>query len=91
MYSSLVVASGIGADIAEALARKDYCDGCCPCCCTGRLVFHYFQGGRAKAVALDLSSILSIESTVAFLGHPVDVLINNAGIQLEDFPADRFQ
>ena len=49
------------------------------------------KGGRAKAVALDLSSILSIESTVAFLGHPVDVLINNAGIQLEDFPADRFQ
>ncbi|MCY7296850.1 3-hydroxybutyrate dehydrogenase [Alteromonas sp. a30] len=49
----------------------------------------------ASALALDVSNIEQIESLPNRLTHtPVDVLINNAGIQhvskLEDFPADKW-
>lgn len=48
------------------------------------------EGGSAEAVALDVTSEDSINAALAALSRPVDVLINNAGLQhvspLEDFP-----
>jgi 3-hydroxybutyrate dehydrogenase len=46
-------------------------------------------GGSAEAVAVDVTSDVSVEDAVASLERPVDVLVNNAGLQhvapLEDF------
>jgi 3-hydroxybutyrate dehydrogenase len=46
-------------------------------------------GGAAQAVAVDVTSDVSVEDAVASLERPVDVLVNNAGLQhvapLEDF------
>lgn len=51
-------------------------------------------GWQAQAIQLDLTSQASIEQLIAIIG-PVDVLINNAGIQhvarLEEFPSDKWQ
>ena len=51
-------------------------------------------GWQAQALQLDLTSQASIEQLIASTG-PVDVLINNAGIQhvarLEEFPSDKWQ
>ncbi len=48
------------------------------------------RGGSAEAVALDVTSDASVTDAVAALSRPVDVLINNAGLQsvspLETFP-----
>lgn len=48
------------------------------------------NGGSAEAVALDVTSEDSISAALAAITRPVDVLINNAGLQhvspLEDFP-----
>jgi 3-hydroxybutyrate dehydrogenase len=49
------------------------------------------SGGASEAVALDVTSEESIRAGVASLSPPVDVLVNNAGLQhvapLEEFPA----
>jgi 3-hydroxybutyrate dehydrogenase len=51
-------------------------------------------GGSAEAVALDVASDASIQALVDGLDAPVDVLVNNAGMQhvapLEDFPMDKW-
>jgi 3-hydroxybutyrate dehydrogenase len=51
-------------------------------------------GWQAQALTLDLTSQPSIEQVISSTG-PLDVLINNAGIQhvarLEDFPSDKWQ
>jgi len=51
-------------------------------------------GGSAEAVALDVASDASIQALVDGLDAPVDVLVNNAGLQhvapLEDFPMDKW-
>ena len=48
------------------------------------------RGGSAEAVALDVTSDDSVAAAVAGLSRPVDVLVNNAGLQhvapLEAFP-----
>ncbi|AKS42685.1 3-hydroxybutyrate dehydrogenase [Wenzhouxiangella marina] len=51
-------------------------------------------GGQATAAALDVSSEASIDALVEGLPAPVDVLVNNAGLQhvarLEDFPMEKW-
>jgi 3-hydroxybutyrate dehydrogenase len=52
------------------------------------------QGFSASSVALDLASQPSIDSMIAEIG-PIDVLINNAGLQhvarLDEFPEQKWQ
>ena len=85
--------SGIGAGIANELARAGH-----------HLVVtdvnldaaeHVAEairagGGSAEALALDVTSDDSVAAALAAVSQPVDVLVNNAGLQhvapLEDFP-----
>ena len=52
-------------------------------------------GGSAEARALDVTSDDSIAAALAALSHPVDVLVNNAGLQhvapLEEFPMAKWE
>jgi 3-hydroxybutyrate dehydrogenase len=52
------------------------------------------RGGSAEAVALDVTSDASVTAAMAALSRPVDVLINNAGLQnvapLETFPTAKW-
>jgi len=90
--------SGIGAGIAEALARDGH-----------HLVVTDVNreaagavaqgirsaGGSAEALALDVTSDDSIAAALAAVSRPVDVLINNAGLQhvapLEEFPMPKWE
>lgn len=51
-------------------------------------------GGSAEAHALDVTSDASVASLLAALSRPVEVLVNNAGIQhvspLQEFPIDKW-
>src|SRR5690606_24242383 len=52
------------------------------------------NGGSAEALALDVTSDDSIAAALAALSRPVDVLVNNAGLQhvapLEEFPMGKW-
>lgn len=52
------------------------------------------DGGSAEAVALDVTSEASVAAALASVSRPVDVLVNNAGLQhvapLEDFPMQKW-
>lgn len=52
-------------------------------------------GGRAEALRLDVTDQSSVDALIQGLSSPVDVLINNAGIQhvarLEDFPMEKWE
>ncbi|MGB3724425.1 MAG: 3-hydroxybutyrate dehydrogenase [Glaciecola sp.] len=52
-------------------------------------------GNKAEALSLNVTDTAAIEDLPEQLSRPVDVLINNAGIQhvskLEEFPADKFR
>ena len=52
-------------------------------------------GGSAELVPLDVTSEKSVTSAVASLSRPVDVLVNNAGLQfvapLEEFPLPQWE
>jgi 3-hydroxybutyrate dehydrogenase len=52
-------------------------------------------GGRAESFGLDVTSEKDVETAFFGIGDPVDVLINNAGIQklasVEAFPADKWR
>lgn len=51
-------------------------------------------GGSAEALVLDVTSDDSVAAAVAAVTRPVDVLVNNAGLQhvapLEEFPVDKW-
>lgn len=51
-------------------------------------------GGSAEAVALDVTSDESVAAALAAISRPVEVLVNNAGLQhvarLEEFPMARW-
>src|SRR5690606_14463338 len=51
-------------------------------------------GGSAEAHPLDVTSDASVTAMLAALSRPVDVLVNNAGLQhvspLEDFPIGKW-
>lgn len=89
--------SGIGAGIARELAvaghriivtdlRQDAAD----------TIAHEIagEGGQALARSLDVSDQASIDALIASLDEPVDVLVNNAGLQhvsrLEEFPMEKW-
>ena len=90
--------SGIGAGMAEQLAALGH-----------RLLLSDLQlegaaevaariqqaGGQAEAVRLDVSQQASVDELIQGLTSPVDVLINNAGLQhvsrLEDFPMEQWE
>ena len=52
------------------------------------------SGGSAEAVVMDVTSNESVAQALSSLSRPVDVLVNNAGLQhvaaLEEFPVDRW-
>ncbi|GAB3387356.1 3-hydroxybutyrate dehydrogenase [Lysobacter fragariae] len=52
-------------------------------------------GGSAQALALDVTSDASIAAALAAVSRPVDVLVNNAGLQhvapLEEFPMEKWE
>jgi 3-hydroxybutyrate dehydrogenase len=90
--------SGIGAGIAHGLARRGHgivvSDMVLPA--AERVAEEIrAQGGKAEALQLDVSSEEAIRTAVGSLKEPVDVLVNNAGIQhvarLEEFPPEKFQ
>jgi 3-hydroxybutyrate dehydrogenase len=91
-------ASGIGAGLATELAQLGHhiivsdlrrADG--------DAVAARIRAGRgsADAVALDVTSDDSIAAAIASLSRPVDVLVNNAGLQhvarLEEFPTAKWE
>jgi 3-hydroxybutyrate dehydrogenase len=89
--------SGIGAGIARELASAGH-----------RIIVTDLQhdaaeaiareigshGGQAVARSLDVSDQASINALVASLDQPIDVLVNNAGLQhvsrLEEFPMEKW-
>ena len=100
MHTVLITgaASGIGAGLATELARAGHHvlvsdlnrEG-------GEAVAAQIRagGGSAELVPLDVTSEKSVNDAVASLSRPVDVLVNNAGLQfvapLEEFPLPRWE
>ena len=90
-------ASGIGAGLATELARAGHhvvvSDLRLPDC---EAVAARIRdgGGSADAVALDVTSDASVTSALASLRRPVEVLVNDAGLQhvapLEEFPMNKW-
>ena len=90
-------ASGIGAGLARELARAGHhievSDLQLRDC---QVVAESIRaaGGSAEAVALDVTSDASVAAAFAALSRPVEVLINDAGLQhvapLEDFPLTKW-
>jgi len=90
--------SGIGAGIAEQLATDGHeliLTDCNSEAATRVAADIARAGGRARAWPLDVTSEASVEALRRSLEAPVDVLINNAGLQhvscLEDFPMDKWE
>lgn len=86
-------ASGIGAGIAAELARDGHhviVTDLSPDAARGVAQSIVAAGGSAEAHALDVTSDSSVEAVLAAITRPVEVLVNNAGLQhvskLEDFP-----
>src|SRR3546814_5509442 len=52
------------------------------------------HGGSAEALVLDVTSDDSVAAALAAVSRPVEVLVNNAGLQhvspLEEFPIDKW-
>jgi 3-hydroxybutyrate dehydrogenase len=85
--------SGIGAGIAAELARDGHhvivTDLSAEAAAqVARAILD--DGGSAEAHALDVTSDASVDAVLAALSRPVEVLVNNAGLQhvsrLEEFP-----
>jgi 3-hydroxybutyrate dehydrogenase len=90
--------SGIGAGISEFLACSghhlvvtDLDEAAARATAEGILD----SGGSAEAHALDVGAQASVEALLAALSRPVEVLVNNAGLQhvapLEDFPMEKWE
>ncbi len=90
-------ASGIGAGVAARLAESghhliisDLDPGAAEAVAAGIRA----AGGSAEAVALDVTSDESVAAALAAISRPVDVLVNNAGLQhvspLEEFPPGKW-
>ena len=90
-------ASGIGAGIARELAAAGHHLGVSDLCAdaAGEVAAAIRgDGGSAEAVALDVSSGDSVAQALAAVSRPVEVLVNNAGLQhvspLEEFPMEKW-
>jgi 3-hydroxybutyrate dehydrogenase len=100
MHSVLITGagSGIGAGLASELARAGdhlmvsdlHLDGAEAVAARIRA-----EGGSAELVPLDVTSEKSVANAMASLSRPVEVLINNAGLQfvapLEEFPLPEWE
>lgn len=89
--------SGIGAGMSEHLAAEGHHLVCTDLDADGaRATADCIAdaGGSAEALALDVTSDDSVAEVVAALDRPVDVLVNNAGLQhvaaLEEFPIEKW-
>jgi len=89
--------SGIGAGIAEHLAHLGHhliVTDLCQDAAEKTVARIGTAGGSAESTALDVSSDDSIKTLVDGLNGPIDVLINNAGLQhvspLDDFPMEKW-
>lgn len=90
-------ASGIGAGLSAELARAGYHVVVSDVALTGSepvAAEIRAAGGSAEAIAIDVTSDESVAAAVAALARPIDVLINNAGLQhvapLEEFPMTKW-
>ncbi len=89
--------SGIGAGIAEHLARAGHhlvVTDLDPGAADQVAARIRAAGGSVQGHALDVASQASVDGLLANLGRPVEVLVNNAGLQhvapLEDFPMEKW-
>lgn len=90
--------SGIGAGMAAQLARAGHhlvvtdLDAAAAAKVAAGILA---AGGSAAAYPLDVSSQDAVDALFALLSHPVEVVINNAGLQhvapLESFPPEKWE
>ncbi|GAB2517691.1 3-hydroxybutyrate dehydrogenase [Lysobacter humi (ex Lee et al. 2017)] len=90
--------SGIGAGIAAELARAGHhlvVTDLSPDAALTVADAIRAEGGSAEAHVLDVTSDASVEAMLAAVSRPVDVLVNNAGLQhvarLEEFPIGKWE
>lgn len=90
-------ASGIGAGVAARLAEAGHhliVSDLDPAAAETVAAGIRAAGGSAEAVALDVTSDDSVTAALAAISRPVDVLVNNAGLQhvspLEEFPLGKW-
>nr|WP_295377127.1 3-hydroxybutyrate dehydrogenase [Pseudoxanthomonas sp.] len=90
-------ASGIGAGVTTRLAEAGHhliVSDLDPAAAENVAAGIRATGGSAEAVALDVTSDESVASALAAISRPVDVLVNNAGLQhvspLEEFPLGKW-
>ncbi|WP_141453239.1 3-hydroxybutyrate dehydrogenase [Pseudoxanthomonas sp. z9] len=90
-------ASGIGAGVASRLAEAGHhliVSDLDPAAAETVAAGIRAAGGSAESVALDVTSDDSVAVALATISRPVDVLVNNAGLQhvspLEEFPLGKW-